>query len=775
MISYEYWVDAPATVTGGIALEACYTYATSSTQHSYGYTNEETSSVTGKSFGVTAGEIILAALSMQGMPAELTATSVGSEERVTDRSHRGSGEEVRYTGWSRTRESVTWFSKTALAVAVGDPHWSSYGTTTHGFVAVRSITQTVSADHIHGEGTSTKYLYSTVNDTSELTGTTQSSGFGFVPASTQGSHTAQWTHDAVVTIDGIHFSKGTFKSIFVDSVTSLFVSTLSWTGWTFGDAAPRMVKEVREGLTAVASTMTVTVKSFADGAPVDVEHTYTAMTSATCNYDFYYRTTTITRKEDAAGMSKYLRGERVSVTVFEVGPTECLVTRRGEALGFLAPGTYEDPPGTLGLAGGDYLSLTTQSEYRGLPGCGTTTGGYSGYGYVDYEATITTVTDSTVDRATAVGDGVPPLDGAVGLSLSSGGSTTTSFNIYASYGPTYIYTYTGYGDKRATMESGYTTSYGGLYVLLEGGRTLWTVSSYSYSNSPLTLLVTGASSQSASSSGTRTSVYQTLSLSTTSITSSSSVGVGTTVWGQRYKSSLAKRTEVDADDYWTYTHDETARNMLGFSVECTEGFRGDRAQGIFSNLAADEYPPTLRDGQLYSTHLYGGRIPAFHGSGVVTENGASYSTTHLTENSYRVSSSGWTTDRTCVWQAAGEPETYASWKEYVDYAETNPPTVIGDGRDLTVSMMLQDQTWYSRMALAYTSVNTVAGGTTRSTTEYAPWYLTRDTTLAVGSQCQVAFRLYPYALSSSGERIDVVSTTRMYDFDESSTMDLWKY
>jgi hypothetical protein len=128
-----------------------------------------------------------------------------------------------------------------------------------------------------------------------------------------------------------------------------------------------------------------------------------------------------------------------------------------------------------------------------------------------------------------------------------------------------------------------------------------------------------------------------------------------------------------------------------------------------------------------------------------------------------------------VWQAAGEPETYASWKEYVDYAETNPPTVIGDGRDLTVSMMLQDWTWYSRMALAYTSVNTSVGGTTRSTTEYSPWYLTRDTTLSVGSQCQVAFRIFPYALSSSGTGARLVSTTAAFNLDEVTATDLWKY
>jgi len=785
MRAYGYWVEGPATVTGGIALERTGT-SYQAASFSYLYAEPGGYAYTSSSPGFTAvtyhDRIGLETETTQIPPGHplSTVTDATAETWAMTRTESmercwhttGSGlmrdDEEGYTKhWSKTedlrttkvsRVSCRSFEITRSAGVFGA---DTYRTTRS---STRGVVSTVELDITQSRATTVTGDINLVSSTSTASGTYAEENPSFTYAGT--------VHET--TYFGINVWNATAHWTYAPTVSVQGTSSRSGTGWYWYDAGPTQTEETFNGATTTGTVVTATVASFSAGSTTTTTQTWEAKTSTTADLTRLVKTTTTTKKWGGADVTKFLAGQMVCHMVYEVDASDCIVTKYGSESGFWPPGTTTRAPKTLGLAGGDYLSLTTQSWYNGYPDCGICTSGWTYYADTTYTSTVTTITDTTVNRATAVGDETPPLDGELGVSLSAGGTATTSFTVYASFGPTSTYTYTYYGDKRSTMESAFTTSNGWVFLSMDpAGQTAWALSSYTYSNSPYTMLITGG--QSDSYSWSRTSLTSSQYGTTTSSFSSSSVGVGTTVWGQRYKSSIEKYTTHYADSYWTYTHDKTARNMLGFSLQCSDGFRGDRAQGVFSNLTADEYPPTLRDGQLYSTQACGGRVPAFRGSGVVTLNGSSYSTTHLSENSYLVSSSDWTAARTCVWNAAGDAETYVSWKDYVDYAETNPPTIIGDGEDRTVSMMLQNWSWYSRMALAYTSVNTSTGGTTRGTTEYSPWYLTRDTTLSVGSQCQVAFRIFPYALSSSGTGARLVSMTASFNLDGVTAMDLWKY
>ena len=791
MRAYGYWVEGPATVTGGIALERMRTSFQAATRsHSFrepgGYAY--TSSSTGFT-AVTYHDRLGVGTEITQIPpgdplstvTDATAgtwatTKTESMERCwhadgTDQWWDSDARE--WLSWSTTMDSYTTvvsrvscrsFEITRSAGVFGADTYRTTVSSTWGEISTAELDMTQSlattgAGDICGVET-TSWTTAEENPSSTHAGTVRQTAYVGINVEVV---TGRWTNAPTVSVRGTSSRSGTGRYLWYDE-------------------GPTQTEETFNGATTTGTVVTATVASFSAGSTTTATQTWEAKTSTTADLTRLVKTTTTTKKWGGADVAKFLAGQMVFHGVYEVDASDCLVTKYGSKSGFWPPGTTTRTPKTLGLAGGDYCSVTTESSYFGDPSCGITTAGGAYYGYATYTSTLTSTGDTTFDRATADGTDQPPLDGIVGVSLPSGGSATTTFTVYASSGPTYTYSYSGYGDKRSTMESAFTTSNGWLFLSMDnGGGTAWALSSYTYSYSPYTMLITGGQSDSYSWSQTSLSTWALWGVTssqyrtTTSSSSSSSVGIGTTAWGQRFQSSIEEYTTYSADSYWTYTHDKTARNMLGFSLQCSDGFRGDRAQGVFSNLTADEYPPTLRDGQLYSTQACGGRVPAFHGSGVVTLNGASYSTTHLSENSYLVSSSDWAAARTCVWNAAGDAKTYVSWKDYVDYAETNPPTIIGDGEDRTVSMMLQDWSWYSRMALAYTSVNTSVGGTTRGTTEYSPWYLTRDTTLSVGSQCQVAFRIFPYALSSSGTQARLVSTTALFNLDGSSTMDLWKY
>lgn len=788
MRAYGYWVEGPATVTGGIALERMRTsFQAASFSHSYA---EPGSFYTSSSTGFTA----ITYHDRLGVETEITQIPPGAPLSTATDATAGTWATTKTESMERCWHETgsNWFVDGGVI-----KHWSTTedGRTTEvSRVSCRSFEITRSAG-VFGADTYRTTRSSTWGEIStvelDMTHSQATTGAGDISTAETTSWTSAGENPSSTYSEtvrqtayiGFNVESDTVHLTYAPTVSVKGTSSRSGTGrYIWYDEGPTQTEETFNGATTTGTVVTATVASFSAGSTTTTTQTWEAKTTTMANLTRTVKTTTTTKKWGGADVTKFLAGQMVCHEVFEVDASDCLVTKYGSKSGFWAPGTTTCTPKTLGLAGGDYCSLTTESTYAWDPGCGITTAGGSYYGYTSYTSTVTTATDTTFDRATADGTDQPPLDGIVGVSLSSGGSTTTTFTVYASSGPTYTYSYSGYGDKRSTMESAFTTSNGWLFLSMDpAGQTAWALSSYTYSNSPYTMLITGGQSDSYSGSQTSLStralwgVTSSGYMTTTSSSSSSSVGIGTTAWGQRFRSSIEEYTTYSADSYWTYTHDGTARNMLGFSLACSDGFRGDRAQGVFSNLTADEYPPTLRDGQLYSTQACGGRVPAFHGSGVVTLNEASYSTTHLSENSYLVSSSDWTAARTCVWNAAGDAKTYVSWKEYADYAETNPPTIIGDGEDRTVSMMLQDQSWYSRMALAYTSVNTSTGGTTRGTTEYSPWYLTRDTTLSVGSQCQVAFRIFPYALSSSGAQARLVSTTAAFNLDGMSTMDLWKY
>lgn len=786
MRTYGYWVEGPATVTGGIALEYASTtdmsvstsrcggtgaFESSSSNsatflsryHGIRDSTGETAFTTGYDQGETSATWIARKSSTYVARVSATGTSLGFYDWRYDRSFSATMTERMESSSERSEVTV---SETDRLLEFGGATYRLTRYWTSGHLYTLWETNLSSRDYVLVNGYPVSDWTSTYSSASD--------------ASSVCDRRETYSGSTWATEKGYGISDRRLVYYRTQEQTVTQSGSRTEAGSYYYDKGTVETQTTFVGATTAVTTRTTTVASFSAGSTTAAPVTWTAKTSTTATLTSAFKSVGYTKTWAGADITKFLDGRMVLHTVYEVEESECIATQRGATFGFWAPGTTTRSRQTLGLAGGDYCSVTTESAYAGQQGCGTTTAGGSGFAYAECENTVTTATETTLDRATAEGTDTPPLDGTVGVSLSSGGSTTVGVTTYASSGPTYTYSYSGYGDKRSTMESAFTTSNGWLFRSMDpAGQTAWALSSYSGSASPYSMLVTGGTSGSRSYTYSRsttrdTAGYRTSQWSTES-GSSSSVGIGTTVWGQRYKSSIEKYTTYSADSYWTYTHDKTARNMLGFSLQCSDGFRGDRAQGVFSNLTADEYPPTLRDGQLYSTQACGGRVPAFRGSGVVTLNGSSYSTTHLSENSYLVSSSDWTAARTCVWNAAGDAKTYVSWKDYVDYAETNPPTIIGDGEDRTVSMMFQDWTRNSRMALAYTSVNTSAGGTTRSTTEYSPWYLTRDTTLSVGSQCQVAFRILPYALSSSGTGARLVSTTASFNLDGSSTIDLWTY
>lgn len=793
MITYGYWSEAPVTVNGGVAREEVHstsslTSGTTSGTYTYGST--------GVLFSSTAADTFTSVCRSRVETAQLTTLNIfldatqgyGDAEVTVTKSEWGNGGDTSQRSYSssnldpewsmnysvsadrttRQEDTVLWFSRTSNDLSLGGTGYSvtEYTTTGRVYTIRRSESHTQkgtplawgSTDH----PTRSDSYYSTYKDAGDYAITDQGAG---------SSTTNCYYLDA-------------------DDVTStrLSVEMRTSTGYYFqtyeraypSDDETKTENQTVDGTVTRKVTLSSTVKSFDGGSVVSTLQTYTAATSMEGTLESEVLVSTEGKVWSNRSDVERFVGSRMSLaTVYIVEASDALMTRRGKELGIWPPGTTTRTQDTVGVAGGDYCVVTSESEYAYAPGCGENTTTYSYFGYASYTSTVTTVTSTVVVRASARGSDTLPLDGALRQTLSSGGSTTISFRLDASSGPTYTYSYSGYGDKRSTMESAFTTGYGYPFLLLDSdGNPSWATSSYTVSNSPLTIIVlgnvSGTDSWSATRSTSRDLWGRRTTQSTTESSTTASFCAGTTVWGSKWSYTLASYTTYYADSYWTYTHDgEAGRCMLGFSVPRSVGFRGDPGQGLGSNIIADEYPPTASDNQAYSTQALGGGVIAFRGSGIVRQGTDTYSTTFLAGNSYRVSSSDWTTARTCVYGAVGSPSQAVSWAEYKEYAASNLPTFIGCGSNVTVSLMFHSWTWYSRMALAYTSVNTVSGGTTRGTLGYSPLCSTLGTTLGVGSANQVAFRWYPYALSTSQSLVQLQQTTENFYYDGVSTYDPW--
>lgn len=791
MITYGYWTEAPATVTGGVAREevhstssltsgtACGTYTYESTGVLFSSSVEDTfTSVCRRKVETTqlaTLNIFLDATRGYG-DAEVTVTKSewGEGENISRRSYSSSRLEwemnysVSADRTTRQEDTVLWFSKTSYDLSLGATGYSVTEYTTTG----RAYTIRCSESHTQ-KGTPLAWASTDRLTWEDSYYSTEVIPFGhYITDQRAGSST---TNCYFMDADDV-----TFTRLLVEMYTSTGYYFQSYTRVYPSDGETTTERKTVDGTVTQEVTLSRAVKSFDGGSVVSTIQTYTAATSVEGTLESSGLVSIVGKRwGNRSDVEKFVGGQMSLATVYIVEASDALMTRRGRELGVWPPGTTTRIQNTVGVAGGDYCVRTSASEYAYAPGCGENTTTYSYFGYATYTSTITTVTRTVVVRASAGGSDLLPLDGVLRQTLSSGGSTTISFSLYASSGPTYTYSYSGYGDKRSTMESAFTTGYGYPFLLLDSeGNPSWAISSYTVSNTPLTIIVTGniagTDSWSASRFTSRDRWSRQATEGTTESSTTASSCAGTTAWGSKWSYTLESYTTYYADSYWMYTYDgDAGRCMLGFSVPRSVGFRGDPGQDLGSNVTADEYPPTAADNQVYSTHMSGGGVIAFRGSGVVCRGTDTYSTTFLSGNSYRVSSSDWTAARTCVYGAVGSPSQAVSWAEYREYAYSNLPTFIGCGANVTVSLMFHSWTWYSRMALAYTSVNTVSGGTTRSTLGYSPLCSTLGTTIGVGSACQVAFRWYPFALSTSQSLVQLQQTTENFYYDGVSTYDPW--
>lgn len=194
MIAYGYWVDAPATVTGGIALEADRVSITSSTQsgsqcQQYGagtYLSIATSTVSYRELRGTEGPITVAGMSMAGAPEELVATYRGYVMSYTACSYECTATDnfqylSTYTRYGHTCNSASYtqFSATSVEVVVGAAGWSSTGTTTLGAVEMYTSTRDSTQTRNDYKFTET-YIYTGTRATS-FSGSYSGTGTSTVP------------------------------------------------------------------------------------------------------------------------------------------------------------------------------------------------------------------------------------------------------------------------------------------------------------------------------------------------------------------------------------------------------------------------------------------------------------------------------------------------------------------------------------------------------------------------------------------------------------------
>lgn len=546
--------------------------------------------------------------------------------------------------------------------------------------------------------------------------------------------------------------------------------------------------------TTTAVTKTATGYTAAGGVRITYSSTYTDFSSTNISTSVNKLVTSRTKTWGSQYFNYDASKRPVAECVAIIEHSDCVVTVDYSVgtYGYVAPGTYTAYviPGNAVL-GGDGIYFASGPMYEGGPGYSSS---YSFGSYCTSTYSWTELGPTTLTRVSVTGGDAVPFDGRMDVTLPVG--TTIQKQTTFTYSETTTsYSYSGNLGQYPNIPGFFSryepaTPYP---IRASDGGVEWVPSFYSNWYFSLDVFETYDTSDSASFSYTLRDVDTVLWSPYTTVTATYTDSTRTLIsgiqgWGQVRARSSSMRTLAYRRSY-AYSNSWYSNYPKLFFTGGENGFSFGESFG--SNIDAQGgCNPVFDEADLGATRAYGARFPlvAAGATGSLDLGGVSYSTTYLGDGEFSFGNEGGTSVGTLV--ASGDGESHFFGVPYLASATRNGTTYApattyagwlpGDvphDRTITFNAPIASS-WNSYGAWDYTSINTVAGGTTTGVTQYSPAVNPQGTTMSLGSECAIILSTASAAITSTYfeyRTYDSLTYNQAFSAADYITYDMWKY